>query len=159
MYMQYHSLIIHSPTISHLLAMSEHHLHQSPPLVSESVRALLAVLTMSPSTRVEAQVRLQLGLVLYHHTNNVVESRQNLDRAVSVSVGVHLLYILYVRVWLCVVVLSCVLTVHVTSRLDRQKFRLYYCVACFPSRCLSLSRLATFVTSLLRPRRWQCVSW
>lgn len=64
--------------------MSEQYLHQTPPLISESVRALLAVLTLSPSTRVEAQVRLQLGLVLYHHTNNVVESRQHLDRAVSI---------------------------------------------------------------------------
>ena len=73
----------HSPTISQLVAMSEYYLHQTPPLVSESVRCLIAVLTLSPPPRIEARVRLQLGLVLYHHTNNLVEARQHLDRAVS----------------------------------------------------------------------------
>lgn len=63
--------------------MAEAFLSQSPSKVSEAVRCLLAVLSLHPPARVEAKTRLQLGLTLYHHTNNLIEAREHLDKAVS----------------------------------------------------------------------------
>ena len=62
--------------------MAEAFLSQSPPKVSEAVRCLLAVLSQDPPARVEAKTRLQLGLTLYHHTNNLIEAKEHLDKAV-----------------------------------------------------------------------------
>ncbi len=44
---------------------------------------MLATLSLSPPPRVEARVKLQLGLSLYHHSNNLLEARQTLEQAVS----------------------------------------------------------------------------
>ena len=62
--------------------MAESLLGQSPPRVQEAVRCLMAVLTLHPPPRTEAKTRLQLGLTLYHHTNNLLEAREHLDKAV-----------------------------------------------------------------------------
>ena len=72
-----------SPTTSSLLAMAEAFLGQAPPRISDAVRCLLAVLTLHPPPRIEAQAHLELGLTLYHHTNNLLEAREHLDKAVS----------------------------------------------------------------------------
>ena len=63
--------------------MAEAFLHLSPCKVPEAVRCLLAVLSLHPPARVEAKTRLQLGLVLFHHTNNLAEAKEHLDKAVS----------------------------------------------------------------------------
>lgn len=80
-----------SPTISSLLAMTGAFLGQAPPKVPEAVRCLLAVLSLAPPPRIEARTRLQLGLTLYHHTNNLLEAREHLDKAVSMIVGAEIL--------------------------------------------------------------------
>lgn len=46
------------------------------------MQCLLAVLSLSPPPRVEVRAKLQLGLVLYHHSNNLLEARQFLEQAV-----------------------------------------------------------------------------
>lgn len=90
-----------SAAISTLMAMAEYMLCQRPQRVrlrslsnsmgcldffnfkiTESIQCLMALLTYSPPPRVEARVRLQLGLTLYHHTNNLLEARQSLEQAV-----------------------------------------------------------------------------
>lgn len=63
--------------------MADAFLGKSPPMVPESVRCLMAVLSQNPPSRIEARARLQLGLTLYHHTNNLLEAREHLDKAVS----------------------------------------------------------------------------
>lgn len=78
-----------SPTISSLLSMAEAFLGQTPPRIPEAVRCLLAVLAQKPLPRIEARTRLQLGLVLYHHTNNLLEAREHLDKAVRYVYELH----------------------------------------------------------------------
>ncbi len=56
---------------------------QSPPRIADAVRCLLALLTQHPPPRIEAHARLELGLTLFHHTNNLLEAREHLDKAVS----------------------------------------------------------------------------
>ena len=71
-----------SPTVTALLAMSEFFLSQRPPPVSEVARCLLAVLALNPVARVEASVRLRLGLLLSEHTSCSREARQQLEKTV-----------------------------------------------------------------------------
>ena len=66
--------------------MVDYFLSQHPQQVREGIHCLLAALSLHPPPRIEARARLQLGLVLYHHTNNLLEAREHLDKAVSVSV-------------------------------------------------------------------------
>ena len=47
----------------------------------------MAAISLSPPARVEARVRLQLALVLYHHTENLLEARQSLEQAVSYHIA------------------------------------------------------------------------
>ncbi len=100
-----------SPSISSLLAMVESFLHQSPPRVQEAVRCLLAVLTLRPPPRTEAKTRLQLGLVLYHHTNNLLEAREHLDKAVGHR-DVYHQFISYGYLWLTQQIISQHLGMH-----------------------------------------------
>ena len=51
--------------------------------IKEAVHCMMACLSLSPPPRVEARVRLQLGLTLYHHSNNLLEARETLEQAVS----------------------------------------------------------------------------
>ena len=68
------------------MSMVDYFLSQHPQQVREGIHCLLAALSLHPPPRIEARARLQLGLVLYHHTNNLREAREHLDKAVSVSV-------------------------------------------------------------------------
>jgi hypothetical protein len=63
--------------------MSEYYLSLTPQNVRESVRCLLGVLSLKPPPRIEARARLKLGLLYYHHTNNLLEAREQLHQAVS----------------------------------------------------------------------------
>ena len=72
-----------SPTVSTMLAMSEYYLSLTPQNVREAVRCLLGVLSLKPPPRIEAKARLKLGLLFYHHTNNLLEAREQLHQAVS----------------------------------------------------------------------------
>ena len=85
---EYNMSLFCSPTISGLLSMAEAFLNQLPPKVSEAVRCLLAVLSLHPPPRIEAKTRLELGLTLFHHTNNLIEAREHLDKAVSCTSAV-----------------------------------------------------------------------
>lgn len=76
--------------MSSLLSMAETFLGQTPPEVPQATRCLLAVLSQHPPPRIEARTRLQLGLVLFHHTNNLLEAREHLDKAVSITGDVAL---------------------------------------------------------------------
>ena len=100
MYLSFLPLTL-SPTISSLLSMAESFLGQSPPKVPEAVRSLLAVLSLAPPPRIEARTRLELGLTLFHHTNNLLEAREHLDKAVCVGVCVHAVCVLHVHVCAC----------------------------------------------------------
>ena len=71
---------LHSPAIVALLSLAEYHQWQRNP--SESVRCLMAAISLQPAPRIEARVRVQLGLALYHHTHNHSEAREQLERAV-----------------------------------------------------------------------------
>ena len=76
-----------SPTVSTLLAMSEYYLtQQTPKGIKEAVRCLMAALSLKPPPRIEARTRLKLGLLFYHHTNNLHEARVQLDQAVSACI-------------------------------------------------------------------------
>ena len=77
------ALLPSSPMVTSLLAMAEFFLSQHPLPVSEAVHCLLAVLAQQPVARVEASVRLRLGVVLSEHTSCVVEAREHLEKAVS----------------------------------------------------------------------------
>ena len=66
-----------------LLAMAEFFLAQRPLAVSEAARCLLGVLSLQPVPRVEASVRLRLGLLLSQHTMCVMEAKEHLEKAVS----------------------------------------------------------------------------
>ena len=68
------------------MSMVDYFLSQHPQQVREGIHCLLAALSLHPPPRIEARARLQLGLVLYHHTNNLLEAREHLDKAVSMSV-------------------------------------------------------------------------
>ena len=63
--------------------MAEYYLAQTPQRVQEAVRCLMAVLSFKPPPRIEAKTRLKLGLLFYHHTNNLLEAREQLYQAVS----------------------------------------------------------------------------
>ena len=80
------SLLLLSPTVSTILAMSEYYLSLTPQNIRESVRCLLGVLSLNPPPRIEAKTRLKLGLLYYHHTNNLLEAREQLHQAVSMKV-------------------------------------------------------------------------
>lgn len=67
--------------------MAEAFLGQTPLEVPQAIRSLLAVLSLHPPPRIEARTRLQLGLTLFHHTNNLLEAREHLDKAVSQGQG------------------------------------------------------------------------
>lgn len=68
------------------MSMVDYFLSHHPQQVQEGVHCLLTALSLHPPPRIEARARLQLGLVLYHHTNNLLEAREHLDKAVSVCV-------------------------------------------------------------------------
>ena len=72
-----------SPTVTALLAMAEFFLAQQPLPVSEAARCLMGVLGLQPVPRLEASVRLRLGLLLSQHTHCTTEARQQLEKAVS----------------------------------------------------------------------------
>ena len=74
---------VFSPTVTALLAMSEFFLTQRPLAVGEVARCLLAVLALQPVPRVEASVRLRLGLLLSEHTSCSLEAKEHLEKAVS----------------------------------------------------------------------------
>lgn len=63
--------------------MAEFFTSQQPVPVCEAVRCLMAVLSLRPAARVEAPVRLQLGLLLCQHTHCSAEAREHLEKAVS----------------------------------------------------------------------------
>lgn len=63
--------------------MSEYFLTQRPLVVSEVCRCLMAVLSLRPVARVEASVRLKLGLLLSEHTSCSIEAKEHLEKAVS----------------------------------------------------------------------------
>lgn len=67
--------------------MAEFLLSQRPLPVSEAVRCLLGVLSLQPVPRLEASVRLRLGLLLSEHTLCVLEAKEHLEKAVSVLAG------------------------------------------------------------------------
>ena len=71
-----------SPTVSALLSMVEFLSTCRPAAIKEAVQCLLAVLSLRPAARVEARVRLQLGLLLYHHSECASEAREHLEKAV-----------------------------------------------------------------------------
>jgi hypothetical protein len=73
------------PTVTALLAMAEFFLSQRPLSVSEAVRCLLGVLALQPVPRLEASVRLRLGLLLSEHTSCTSEARQQLEKAMLVA--------------------------------------------------------------------------
>jgi len=62
--------------------MAEAFMSQTLPRIADAVRCLLALLTQHPPPRIEARARLELGLTLYHHTHNLLEARDHLDKAV-----------------------------------------------------------------------------
>lgn len=66
-----------------LMAMADYFLSRTPQQVEPALRCLLAALSLSPPSRVEAKLRLQVGLTLYYHSNNLLEARQHLEQAVS----------------------------------------------------------------------------
>ena len=66
-----------------LLAMAEFFLTQRPLPVSEAAQCLLAVLTQQPVPRVEASVRLRLGILLSQHTQCMGEAKEHLEKVVS----------------------------------------------------------------------------
>lgn len=74
-----------SGAVSSLIAMADYFLTQNPQRISEAIKCLLASLSLSPPPRVEAKVKLQLGLTLYHHSNNLLEARQALEQAMLSS--------------------------------------------------------------------------
>ena len=63
--------------------MAEFFLAQRPLPVSEAARCLMGVLALQPVPRLEANVRLRLGLLLSQHTLCTSEARQQLEKAVS----------------------------------------------------------------------------
>ena len=70
--------------VSSLIAMAEHFLSLKPkPPVKEAAQCLMAALSLAPPPRVEARARLELGLLLFHHTHNLSEAKEHLDKAVS----------------------------------------------------------------------------
>jgi hypothetical protein len=71
-----------STTIPALMAMADFFLCQNPKQIEESIHCLLACLSLSPPPRVEVKIELQLGLLFYHHSNNLLEARQILEQAV-----------------------------------------------------------------------------
>lgn len=62
--------------------MAEFFLSQQPLQVSEAARCLLGVLALHPVPRLEASVRLRLGLLLSEHTLCVLEAKEHLEKAV-----------------------------------------------------------------------------
>lgn len=74
--------VSYSPTVTALLAMAEFFLTQRPLPVSEAARCLLAVLSQQPVARVEASVRLRLGILLSEHTQCVGEAKEHLEKVV-----------------------------------------------------------------------------
>ena len=63
--------------------MSEFFVSQGPQAVCEAARCLLAVLALRPVARVEASVRLRLGLLLSEHTSCALEAKEQLEKSVS----------------------------------------------------------------------------
>ena len=81
--MSVHVCCLLSPTVTALLAMAEFFLCQRPLPASEAARCLLGLLALRPVPRLEASVRLRLGLLLCEHTCCVAEAREHLEKAVS----------------------------------------------------------------------------
>jgi MAternally-affected-uncoordination protein len=73
------------PTVTALLAMSEFFVSQRPQAVCEAARCLLAVLALRPVPRVEASVRLRLGLLLSEHTSCALEAKEQLEKSMLVA--------------------------------------------------------------------------
>jgi len=53
--------------------------------VKEAVHCLVAALELKPSPRVEIRSRLQLSLLLYHHTTNSSEAINHLEKVVGIN--------------------------------------------------------------------------
>ena len=68
-----------------LVAMADYMLEQNPQQIEKAVHCLLAALTLNPPSRVGARLQLRLGLILYYHSNNLLEARQHLEQAVSIT--------------------------------------------------------------------------
>ena len=66
-----------------LLAMVEYFRTQHQ--VKEAIHCLLATLELKPSPRVEMRSRVQLALLLHHHTTNSTEAINHLEKAVSIK--------------------------------------------------------------------------
>lgn len=62
--------------------MAEFFLSQQPLPVIEASRCLMGVLALHPVPRLEASVRLRLGLLLSEHTLCVLEAKDHLEKAV-----------------------------------------------------------------------------
>ena len=64
-----------------LLAMVEYFRTQHQ--VKEAIHCLLAALELKPPPRVEMRSRVQLALLLHHHTTNSTEAINHLEKVVS----------------------------------------------------------------------------
>uniref|UniRef100_A0A7N6B7D4 MAU2 chromatid cohesion factor homolog n=1 Tax=Anabas testudineus TaxID=64144 RepID=A0A7N6B7D4_ANATE len=64
-----------------LLGFAEHFRTSSPPKIRLCVHCLQAVFQFKPPPRVEARTHLQLGSVLYRHTNNSELAQTHLEKA------------------------------------------------------------------------------
>lgn len=65
-----------------LLAMTEYFRTQHQ--VKEAIHCLLATLELKPSPRIEMRSRVQLALLLHHHTTNSTEAINHLEKVVSI---------------------------------------------------------------------------
>ena len=70
-------------TATGLVSMADYFLGLDPQRIHEAVQCLMGALALTPPPRIEARARLQLGMVLYRHTCNLIEAREHLDKAVS----------------------------------------------------------------------------
>uniref|UniRef100_A0A7N6AW90 MAU2 chromatid cohesion factor homolog n=1 Tax=Anabas testudineus TaxID=64144 RepID=A0A7N6AW90_ANATE len=68
-----------------LLGFAEHFRTSSPPKIRLCVHCLQAVFQFKPPPRVEARTHLQLGSVLYRHTNNSELAQTHLEKAWFIS--------------------------------------------------------------------------
>ena len=92
-------------TATGLISMADYFLSLEPQRIYEAVQCLMGALALTPPPRIEARARLQLGMVLYRHTCNLVEAREHLDKAVSARACI---YVCMCDWHLCVFCLSCV---------------------------------------------------
>ena len=66
-----------------LLGLAEHFRSSKPPDYLKCIQCLMAVFKSKPPPKVEARTHLQLGTILYHHTNNIDLAKSHMEQAVS----------------------------------------------------------------------------